>query len=257
MIRRVYTDYKFFEEQNKELHTFLPYSQDVSVLGEKVKIGTKTVANRLACQPMEGCDGTADGAPDELTIRRYRRFAEGGSGVIWFEATACCEEGRANPRQLWITEKNLDTYKRVVEEIREISRKKNGFEPLIIMQDTHSGRYSKPHGKAEPIIAYNNPVFEGDKPIDQSCIISDEGLDQVKENMISAALLAEKAGFDGVDMKCCHRYINSELLSAYNREGRYGGSLENRTRLLRESIAGAGEICGKDAETADARNGQG
>ncbi|MBQ4603043.1 MAG: flavin oxidoreductase/NADH oxidase, partial [Clostridia bacterium] len=42
--------------------------------------------------------------------------------------------------------------------------------------------------------------------------------------------------------KCCHRYLNSELLSAYNREGRYGGSLENRTRLLREAVKGAIEV---------------
>lgn len=254
MMRRVFTDRNDFMEQNKELNTNLPFSQDVAVLGEQVTIGTRTAPNRLACQPMEGCDGTADGAPDELTFRRYRRFAEGGAGVIWFEATACCEEGRANPRQLWITEKNLDVYKRIVEEIREIGRKKNGYAPLIIMQDTHSGRYSKLHGKPAPIIAYNNPVFEGENPIDQSRIISDEGLDRVKENMITAAGLAEKAGFDGVDIKCCHRYLNSELLSAYNREGRYGGSLENRTRLLRESVAGARENCGKDFLVASRLN---
>lgn len=246
MIRRVFTDCNDFMEQNKELNTGLPFSQDVTILGEQVMIGTKTAPNRLACQPMEGCDGTADGAPDELTFRRYRRFAEGGAGVIWFEATACCEEGRANPRQLWITEKNLDVYKKIVEEIRETGRKQTGHTPLIIMQDTHSGRYSKPHGKPEPIIAYNNPIFEGENPIDQSRIISDEGLDRVKEDLVEAAVLAEKAGFDGVDMKCCHRYLNSELLSAYNREGRYGGSLENRTRLLRESVAGAREACGKE-----------
>ena len=59
------------------------------------------------------------------------------------------------------------------------------------------------------------------------------------------AVLAEKAGFDGVDIKCCHRYLNSELLSAYERSGRYGGSLENRTRLLRESVQGAIESCAK------------
>ena len=46
-----------------------------------------------------------------------------------------------------------------------------------------------------------------------------------------AQKLAEEAGFDGVDIKCCHRYINSELLSAFERDGKYGGSLENRTRL--------------------------
>ena len=114
------------------------------------------------------------------------------------------------------------------------------------MQNTHSGRYSKPEGKPAPIIAYNNPVFEKDSPIDKERIITDDGIDRVKDMLISAAALAEKAGFDGVDIKCCHRYLNSELLSAYNREGRYGGSLENRTRLLREAVAGAKASCSSD-----------
>ncbi|MBQ8440732.1 MAG: flavin oxidoreductase/NADH oxidase, partial [Clostridia bacterium] len=140
----------------------------------------------------------------------------------------------------------LDSFKALVEEIRETAMKKNGYAPLILMQDTHSGRYSKPNGAPAPIIAYNNPIFEKDNPIDPSRIISDGELDRVKEDLVRAAHLAELAGFDGVDIKCCHRYLNSELLSAYEREGRYGGSLENRTRLLCESVIGAKETCDSD-----------
>lgn len=246
MNRRVYTSAEEFSAQNTELKTNLPYSEDLSVLGERVTVGNKTVSNRLACQAMEGCDGNADGTPAELTIRRYKRLAEGGAGIIWFEATACREDGRANPRQLWIKKDNLDSFKKIVSEIKENSIKANGFEPLVIMQATHSGRYSKPHGVPEPLIAYNNPIFEGDKPIDKSRILSDDELDRIGEALIDSAKLAKEAGFDGVDIKCCHRYINSELLSAYEREGKYGGSLENRTRLLRECIAGSMQVTGKD-----------
>ena len=246
MLKKVYVAKQQFEEQNKVLNTNLPYSEDVSVLGKEYKIGNKTVHNRLACQAMEGCDGTADGSPDTLTKRRYERFAKGGAGIIWFEATAVMEEGRANPRQLYITENNLDNFKKQVEEIKETAIKTNGYEPIVIMQATHSGRYSKPNGTPAPIIAYNNPIFEKDSPIDKSCIATDEYLDRVGEALVNGAVLAEKAGFDGVDIKCCHRYLNSELLSAFERDGRYGGSLENRTRLLRESIKGAIENCSKD-----------
>ena len=233
MNKKVYTSTNDFNEQNIELKTKLPYSEDTSILKESVKIGSKTVPNRLACQAMEGCDGNADGTPAELTFRRYKRLAEGGSGIIWFEATACREDGRANPRQLWIKKDNLDSYKKIVNDIREDAIKANGYAPLIIMQATHSGRYSKPHGLPEPLIAYNNPIFEGDKPIDKSRILSDCEIDRIGEALIESSKLAEEAGFDGVDIKCCHRYINSELLSAYERDGKYGGSLENRTRLLR------------------------
>ncbi len=246
MKRKVYTSIEEFKEQNEYLNTNLPISESAAVLSENVIVGKKTIHNRLVCQPMEGCDGTADGRPGEKTVRRYIRFAEGGAGLIWFEATACTEEGRANPRQLWLTEKNIDSFKSIVDTIRETCLKKNGYAPIIIMQNTHSGRYSKPEGKPAPIIAYNNPVFEKDSPIDKERIITDDGIDRVKDMLISAAALAKKAGFDGVDIKCCHRYLNSELLSAYNREGRYGGSLENRTRLLREAVAGAKASCSSD-----------
>jgi 2,4-dienoyl-CoA reductase-like NADH-dependent reductase (Old Yellow Enzyme family) len=179
-------------------------------------------------------------------LRRYKRLAEGGSSVIWFEATACREDGRANPRQLWITNDNLDSFKSIVNDIKENALKANGFEPLVIMQATHSGRYSKPHGFPEPLIAYNNPIFEGNNPIDKSRILSDDELDRIGAALVESSKLAESAGFDGVDIKCCHRYINSELLSAYTRDGKYGGSFENRTRLLRESVEGAMKSTGKN-----------
>lgn len=246
MKRKIYTTLDEFHEQNNALGTALPFSEDLSVLAQPLTVGSRTIPNRLACQAMEGCDGTATGEPDELTMRRYGRFARGGAGLLWFEATAVLEEGRANPRQLYIHEGNLDAFKSAVEQIKEEGIRANGKEPVVIMQATHSGRYSKPHGKPEPLIAYNNPIFEGENPIDASRIVTDDYIDLVKEKLIGGAMLAEKAGFDGVDMKCCHRYLNSELLSAFNRPGKYGGSLENRTRLLRESILGALENCGKD-----------
>ena len=246
MTRKVYFNHDDFHFQNNQLGTNLPFSEDTSVLKEKVTVAGKEIPNRLACQAMEGCDGTPEGSPDTLTKRRYQRLAQGGAGVIWFEATAVMPEARANPRQLYITEKNLDDFKRQVEEIRETALKVNGYEPLIVMQATHSGRYSKPQGTPAPLIAYNNPLFEKDNPIPKDRIVTDDYLDRVGEALVKGATLAEKAGFDGVDIKCCHRYINSELLSAYNREGRYGGSLENRTRLFRESVRGAIQSCGSD-----------
>ena len=246
MTRKVYTTLQEFHTQNQELGTALPFTPDVAALAAPLAVGSKTIPNRLACQAMEGCDGTADGSPDLLTKRRYERFAKGGAGLIWFEATAVMEEGRANPRQLYITENNLDHFKRQVEAIKETALRENGYAPVVIIQATHSGRYSKPNGTPAPLIAYNNPIFEKDSPIASERIVTDDYLDRVGEALVQGAVLAEKAGFDGVDIKCCHRYLNRELLSAYDRPGKYGGSLENRTRLLRESVQGAIESCSKD-----------
>lgn len=234
--------YKSVEEIQKAAEkegVFLPFAKTVEALCAPVQTETLSLKNRMAIQPMEGCDGTRDGKPDELTLRRYDRFAASGAGLIWEEATAVCEEGRANPRQLWIRPETVDAFKAMNERIREISMKENGFAPKIIMQATHSGRYSKPDGTPDPIIAYHNPIFEKNAPIDDGHIITDEALDRLSEQLGNAARLAQQAGFDGVDIKACHRYLDSELLSAYERPGRYGGSFENRTRLLREGIANA------------------
>ena len=63
--------------------------------------------------------------------------------------------------------------------------------------------------------------------------------------MGKAAKLAQDAGFDGVDIKCCHRYLASELLSAFIRKGSYGGSFENRTRFLVNSVKSAQAATGQ------------
>ena len=241
--------YKSLDELKQELDLVgvrLPLSEDLSALRREVKIGSTTAANSIAIQPMEGCDGTADGRPAELTLRRYDRFARSGAGLIWAEAVAITPEGRATPRQLWLTRDNLDEYKKFVAGIKETCMRENGFEPVVIMQATHSGRYSKPEGVPAPLIAYNNPIFEGDKPIAAERILSDDYLYGLIDKFGASASLAEQAGFDGVDIKCCHRYLNSELLSAYTRKGDFGGSLENRTRLLRSGVAAAQAATGSD-----------
>lgn len=246
MNRKVYSTIEEFNIQNRDLETELPFSDNTEILAKSLTVKNKTVSNRLVCQAMEGCDGNPDGTPGELTLRRYDRFSKGGAGLIWYEATAVMPEGKANPRQLCINKNNIDLFRRQIERIKETAIKENGYEPVVIMQATHSGRYSKPDGAPAPLIAYNNPIFEKDNPLPSECIVSDEYIDRVKEALIEGARLAEKSGFDGVDIKACHRYLNCELLSAYTREGRYGGSFENRTRLLRESVLGAIENTDKN-----------
>lgn len=217
----------------------LPLSEETALLREPLEVAGYRLHNRLVIQPMEGCDGTLDGSPGELTRRRYRRFAESGAGLIWMEAVAVVREGRANPRQLMLTRTNLDAFKRLTEDIREWAVRATGREPVLVMQATHSGRYSKPEGDPAPRIACRNPLFEKDMPLPDSCILSDDELRALPERYACSACLAEEAGFDGVDIKACHRYLLNELLSAHTRPGPYGGSFENRTRLLRDAVRAA------------------
>lgn len=222
----------------ERLHAFLPIQEDLSPLYAPLTLAGKTVNNRIAFQPMEGTDGTEDGAPDKWTIRRYERFAKAGPGVIWFEAVATVPEGRASAHQLYLTEKNVDEFKRLTDRMREISLKENGYAPLIVMQATNSGRYSKPTGKPEPIIAYRCPPLE--EGLDQPFrMLTDDELRRYEAAFEATAKLSQQAGFDGMDVKCCHRYLACELLSAYTRPGEYGGSYENRTRFLKNAYRAA------------------
>ena len=221
-----------------EVKADLPLQEDVSPLFRPLPLGAKAAPNRIAVQPMEGTDGTEGGAPGELTIRRYERFAKAGPGLIWFEAVATVPEGRASAHQLYLTEENVDEFKRLTDDIRETCLRENGYAPVLVMQATNSGRYSKPHGYPEPMIAYNCPPLE-DTPLPADRIVSDDDLRRFEEAYTKTARLCQQAGFDGMDVKCCHRYLACELLSAYTRPGEYGGSFENRTRFLKNCYRAA------------------
>lgn len=225
-------------EQAQALSAFVPLSEDLSALYAPLALGEKSAANRIAFQPMEGTDGTEDGAPGPLTVRRYERFAKAGPGLIWFEAVATVPEARASAHQLYLREDNLDAFARLNERIRKICLKENGYEPVIVMQATNSGRYSKPNGFPEPLIAYSCPPLE-DTPLPKERILSDGDLRRYEEAFEQTARLCARAGFDGMDVKCCHRYLACELLSAYTRPGPYGGSYENRTRFLKNAYRAA------------------
>jgi len=207
-----------------------------AILARRVPVGDFTVGNSMAIHPMEGCDGTADGRPGELTWRRYERFARGGAKLVWFEATAVREDGRANPRQLWLSEATVGDFARLLEHVRRTHAAEFGSadDLLVPVQLTHSGRYSY----ARRMIAYHNPLIDAktntaaDYPI-----VSDDELERLEDDYVAAGRLAVRAGFQAFELKVVHGYLLSELMGAKTREGRYGGALENRTRFIRNVLA--------------------
>ncbi len=212
-----------------------------SILNEPFSLGTVTAANRIVFQPMEGCDCREDGAPGELTLEKYMRTAKSGAGIIWMEANAICPEGRTNLHQMYLTENNLTQFQEMVEKIKTVALKECNIAPKIILQLTHSGRQS-----IRPMIAYRNPIYEETRPLCDENIVSDKYLQRLPEQYAASAILAMRAGFDGVDIKSCHGYLLQELLSAYGRSGKYGGSFENRIRLYLEAIRAVKEMLPHD-----------
>lgn len=204
----------------------------------------KEIGNRFCILPMEGWDGTEDGRPGPFTKRRWENFAISGAKLLWgCEAVAVCHEGRANPNQLYINEENLQDFKDLYQLLTGKHTEKfgNTDDLLIGLQLTHSGRFCKPNDKKkfESRILYDHPVLNRKFGLSESYpLMTDEEIDILIDKFIKAAVLAQKAGFHFVDIKHCHGYLGHEFLSAFNREGRYGGSFENRTRFLRSIVEG-------------------
>jgi NADPH2 dehydrogenase len=209
-----------------------------------VTIGGKLIGNRIAIQPMEGWDGTTTGGITDEVRRRWQRFGESGAKLIYGgEAMAVRPDGRANPNQLVITENN----KRDLAELREIlvraHRERFGnTEDLVIgFQLTHSGRFCKPNDKKrmEPRVAYRHPILDRRFNVTSDAqVFTDGEIDELIKVYVRAARIASDVGADFVDIKHCHGYLLHEFLSAFTRPGDYGGSFENRTRILREIFYG-------------------
>ena len=200
--------------------------------------------NRFSILPMEGWDGTPDGRPTELTLRRWRRFGESGAKLIWGgEAFAVRHDGRANPNQLCLGQTSEADLVALREELIA-GHASTGLETgtlVIGLQLTHSGRYARPDAdkRPKPLAAYPHPVLDQRvSPNGPVPVLSDDDLDDLTERLVQAAVLAQRAGYTFVDVKHCHGYLGHELLSARTREGRFGGDFAGRTRLLRQTVEG-------------------
>lgn len=241
-----YFKYKTLEDLSEDARQrglMMNFSEDWSPLAQPLQIGHRAVGNRLAIHPMEGCDGTPDGSPDLLTIRRYERFGAGGAKLVWGEAAAITHKGRANTRQLVLDEVHAGGLEQLLSVCRAAHRREwgNDSDLLVGIQITHSGRYSVP----QPVLVQRDPLLDpltfwdrkaGTKVGADTPLVSDDELERLIDLYVHAASLAYRIGFDFIDIKQCHRYLLNELLAGREREGKFGGCFENRTRLIREVV---------------------
>jgi 2,4-dienoyl-CoA reductase-like NADH-dependent reductase (Old Yellow Enzyme family) len=238
-----------FKSYLRENNITLPVSENVpagksSALNRPYLLDGKTIGNRFCILPMEGWDGTADGHPTDLVRRRWSNFGRSGAKLIWGgEAAAVRMDGRANPHQLLINEDTLAD----IADLRQLlvtthqENYGNTDDLLVGLQLTHSGRFSCPHDSKirEPSLLYHHPLLDKKFGIpSDSAVMTDDEISRLELDYIKAAELAQKAGFDFVDVKHCHGYLGHEFLSAVERPGRFGGSFENRTRFLSDVVHG-------------------
>ncbi len=215
-----------------------------SPLAKPFEIGGVGVGNRFAIQPMEGWDGSEDGQPSDLTRRRWRNFGYSGAKLIWGgEAFAVVPEGRANPNQLLAREENRAGIDELRQILLEAHRERYGSSDdlLLGLQLTHSGRFCRPFRKdrMEPAILYRHPILDRKFGLDPDYpLIEDAYIERLIDHYVAAAKIAGELGYHFVDIKHCHGYLGHEFLGAFTREGPFGGSFENRTRFVRNIIAG-------------------
>jgi 2,4-dienoyl-CoA reductase-like NADH-dependent reductase (Old Yellow Enzyme family) len=207
-------------------------------------INGKRIGNRYAVQPMEGWDGTTSGGITAEVLRRWQRFGESGAKLIFGgEAMAVRPDGRANPNQLIISDRTKADLAKLRETLVAAHRERYGkVDDLVIgFQLTHSGRFCKPKDKfrMEPRVAYRHPILDRKFGVTSDAQVwTDDEIERLVESYVQAARTAWDVGADFVDIKHCHGYLLHEFLSAFTRPGKYGGPFENRTRLLRDIIAG-------------------
>jgi 2,4-dienoyl-CoA reductase-like NADH-dependent reductase (Old Yellow Enzyme family) len=238
---RTLRDADAFDAHLQKLGVALPrHAEPAAVLGRPLEVGARTLPNRWVVLPMEGWDGTPDGRPTELVRRRWRRFGTSGAALVWGgEAVAVRADGRANPHQLAIGPASVDDLGALRDELLagHAAATGGGPAPVIGLQLTHSGRWSRPTGAPAPKVAFRHPLLDGKVGATDADVVTDDWLDDLVGAYAAAARVAREAGFDFVDVKHCHGYLLHELLAARNRPGRYGGALSGRTRFLTETVA--------------------
>lgn len=195
-----------------------------------------SMKNRFMLAPMTNTQSHEDGTLSDEEYRWLTMRAEGGFGLTMTCASHVQAIGKGFPGQLGIfSDKHLSGHRRLVAGIKE-------HDSLAVIQLHHAGMRSP----AELI---------GEKPLCPSAnektaarAMTLAEVEKLRDDFITAALRAKECGYDGVEVHGAHGYILTQFLSSEinHRTDRYGGSLENRSRLIFEIVNTIREKCGKD-----------
>lgn len=186
---------------------------------EPVKIGPRVAQNRFFVQAMETNMEDPSGNPSEETTQRYCDLAAGEAGLITLEAITVTRESRARDNQLTIMPQNQEPLTKFMDKVHAANPKS-----LVVFQLTHSGELSNP--------AFSRRVTPNPLPGYGGDVLTEDDVAHIMDDFVQAAKIAYDAGADGIDLKLCHGYFGSQMIRPYNdRNWKYGGSWENRTRF--------------------------
>lgn len=213
-------------------------------LFEKGHIGSLTLKNRVVMTAMTTGYAGLDGAPTEQLCQYYEDRAKGGVGLIVTEIFRVNQEhGVAFPRQMYaLNPMNVQPLAQMAERVHQYGTK-------IFAQIHHGGSTNSPEMNGGNLVAPSAvPNVSGIMPTP----LTIEQIEELKAQFIGTAAAVKAAGFDGVEIHGAHGYLLCEFLSAaFNkRTDQYGGSIENRCRLITEIVQGIKAVCGRDFPVA-------
>jgi 2,4-dienoyl-CoA reductase-like NADH-dependent reductase (Old Yellow Enzyme family) len=193
-----------------------------------------TMKNRFMLAPMTNQQSHEDGQLSDEEFNWLTLRAKGQFGLVMTCASHVQEVGKGFPGQLGIFRDQLmDGHKRLAKEIKS-------YGSLAVIQLHHAGMRSPRE------VIGQQPVCPSDNEKTGARTLSLDEVIQLREDFIDAAIRSKECGYDGVEVHGAHGYILTQFLSAEinHREDQYGGSLENRSRILFEIVDGIREKCG-------------
>ena len=203
--------------------------ENYPVLFSPARIGRMTVKNRAVMAPMGTHSADPDGNCNEASVAMYAERARGGAGMIIVGMMTVDEEhGQALTNQFRLRPEFLVSYARLTEEVHAYGTK-------IIGQLYHGGAMCDPSITGSVNFAPSDMEIWPGRPA--RAMTADE-IAHLRQQYVEKALLLQKAGFDGAEIHAAHGYLLAEFLSPFHnrRTDGYGGSFENRFRLLREIV---------------------
>ena len=190
--------------------------------------------NRFMLAPLTNLQSHEDGTLSDDEFNWLTMRAKGQFGLVMTCATSVQHNGRCWKGQLGLhDDMHIEGHKRLTQALRELGS-------LSVVQLHHGGVRASAELTGQQVVA------PSDNEKYKARALSLQEVEQLRDDFIAAAVRAQKAGYDGVEVHGAHGYMITQFISTQfnQRNDRYGGSLENRARLLFEIVDGIRKACG-------------
>ena len=202
-----------------------------------------TIKNRFFKSAMSEGMGTRDFQPKKNIATLYKRWAEGGTGLIITGNIMVDPKGTAEPGNI-VFDKNSN-----MEILKNWANQGQQHGAKVMVQLNHPGKQAPKTIAKETVAPSAVPLGNGlNKLFSTPRALTTSEVEELVQKFVTSAKITKEAGFSGVQIHAAHGYLISQFLSPHDnrRTDKYGGSLENRMRFLKEIYLGMREELGKD-----------